>query len=501
MKLFSASKARLHQRREIPVKSTGSTFHSADPHPCQLKCKVKGPDGNQVALVPICLPLSIMASYAVKAAGGSDEVACLASVAVVAQGNAIVSKMKTETLMTKGDVLSYVDTVARNTHHTIMTTVGDRHIADEVEAMIRGGGQLILKSNEERNTCRESRDDCENDAGDGEDVQSIATSVLNNFDQYMMGSSPYGTRSDYVTNDIVAQNRSKIRSKSDSRFQNSFTSPTMSFSTASSEKQRMEDLHIKSSWFGSTTGAADTKEKAYTVNKMNSLDNILQTQSELQQSRHEAAIPYDTTCDTSNNANEYETTSTFNLDTFHPVPSTFYQAIPHNFLGCPNLSMEPVTDNIASLAPQSSQKDILAEVDRSGYIINSGRGIFAVSSHIGVNTNPKVPSGRDLQNNINHPYSNNTDPSVSTRGIQSQMKHRIYTFNNLPYPSPEEDRALHLQSCPIDQESTNSPYTYQSYIEPGKEVDDITFLNVQKEKISMIGRVRRLFVKMNCKSR
>ena len=480
MNLFSKAKAkRQHQRKDNPVKSVGSTLRSAAaPHPCQLKCKVKGPDGKQVALVPICLPLSIMASHAVKSAGGSNEVACLASVAVVAQANAFVSRMKTEALMTQDDVFNYVDTVARNTHHTIVMAVGDRHIADEVEAMIRGGGQLILKSNEEQNAYQESRDDDydEKDVRDVEDAQSIATSVLNNFDHHMMGGTLYG-RSEYASNDAVARNHSKVVNRKD---------------MASNEKQSLY-------WFRSTAGDEDTTEKARTNDEMISLDNVMQAHSELHQPRYGPEITYNTTCETSNNVHEYETFSTFNLDTFHPVPSTFYQAIPHKFLGCPNLSMEPISDNVAPLASQGNQSEHVRNTDRSNYSMCSGRGIFAISSHVGIDATAELPSGRDLQNNTNHPHNNNTNLSVTRECAQLQMKRKLCTFDDSLHSPSVDDRARQSQNFPNDQEST-SPYTYQSYIEPGKEVDEITFLNTPKEKNSVMSRVRRLFVEMSCKS-
>jgi hypothetical protein len=495
MKLLSKSKARLHRQQKAPSrKEHNASIQSAAPHPCQLKCKVKGPDGNQVALVPICLPLSIMASYAVKAAGGSDEVACIASVAVIAQGNSIVSQMKTEALLTEREVNEYIDTVAIKTRETVMCTVGEKRIADEVEAMIRGGGQLIINSNKEEEPYEESRDDNSegNDAMIAEDVQSIATSVLNNFDRDLGVSTSYGMKSENTTEEDVAMKPS--------RFHSTMTAQT--YSTSTTDNQTTIDVKGEPSvfrfWVWGTPNNKITAAQSTASSELASLDKILQAHSELQPSKQPTS--FDRTLDTSNNANEYGTTSTFNLDTFSPVPPTFYNTIPHDILGgCPNLSMEPVSDNEAPTTLKTKQNDayhgLVAKVDSSDYT-NTGRGIFAISSNIDVSNAPNFPvnitntSGRD-----NKPENLNFDQSVTTRSIQSQLIRHGCCSLNAPCSCPEATRQKHNFN---DQAST-SPQTYQSYVEPGKEVDDITFLNTQR-KMSLVKRLSRIFRMMNCKS-
>lgn len=482
--------------RSTPTQSKGASksycapsLQNAAPHPCQLRCKVKDTDGNEVASVPICLPLSIMASCAVKAAAGSDELARIASVAVIDHGNAVVSRMRKDIPLSELDVNEYIDAVATNTRNKIMSMAGDPRIADEVETMIRGGGQIILDSNKDENVQEESRDDDdENDliASDDilsiADVQSIATSVLNNLDRDMMMSAPNnGLVSQYATNDTVA-----MKPKMEYTW-----GPSGSCSTtvaSSPEYRAAEQTPFRFGFWAWNCSPEQhhnevMKQVTQTTSGQGSLDKVLQNHSELLPPQ---TASFDPTWGTSNSTQEYEATSTFNLDTFTPVPQNFYQIIPHDFLGCPNLSMEPVPETKGSeeIHMGTLHKHVVRKAVSSEHTMDgTGHGIFAISSNHET-TKPAIPavatSARvQPQSNLGRLVSNNADQSSY----------------NPPCSCPG---FAHTQ-LRNDQDSTNGQ-TYQSFIEPGKEVDDITYLNAPKKKQSLFNRVKCIFGKLNCKT-
>ena len=438
-------------------KNGGSIQVIAHPHPNQLTCKVKGPNGNQVASVPIYLPLSIMASYAVTSNGGSDELAEIASDAVIAQGISCARQMNVH-------VLDYINSLANHAYNTIMSKTGDRVIADEVKTMILGGGKLILKSNNNAitNQCQESRDDDANDAMTGEDVQSIATSVLNNFE-------PYRVRSAYAINDRVATTKKVAITQ-----EPSFLSPTYSIESVAANHAARKDEITTSSWFWACNTTKDTQIQS------SSLDKVL--------NGHQAKQPtsIDPTWDTSNNTNEYEVTSTFNIDTFSPVPTTFYK-VPHDRLGCPNLSMEPVKHIRIEKMSIQNENDVVEKAASSEYIMNStGRGIVEMYNQNDINI---VTELHEITNKTDQPTNDNQ--SINTDNIQSQITiGDCFTFN-AQFSCP--GAVIPPKYC----DQTSSTEKLQSSDNFGLHVGDITGLNIPPKELPLFKRIRQKFGKWN----
>jgi hypothetical protein len=395
-------------------------------------------------------------------------------------------------------VNEYIDTITTNTRETMISSGGDYRIADEVEAMIRGGAQLILNSNKEENVHHmqeESRDDDENDLTVGEDVQSIATSVLQNFDRdLMMSTSIHEMTSTYAI---------------DGRYDYTW-GPSGSCSTTVTEAQKNDKDERAPSRFGFWAWQSPQDERednniavqvTESTSGPGSLDKILQKQSLNPPRQHSSGPTF--TWDTSNNANEYETTSNFVLDTFHPVPQNFYQSISHDFLGCPNISMEPASGDTPT-KPNINRRAVDKKTDSSDYTMTSagGRGIFAI------HTMPTFPANaadvsnvQQISNSSTAKEHVNANHSVTTRSIESQIgKRGCCSFKHHPCSCPDDRLSTPAAPPRNDHESANSPQTYQSYMEPGKECDDITFLNVQEKKQSLLSRVKQVFSKMNCKS-
>ena len=442
------------------------SHENAHPHPNQLTCKVKGPDGNQVASVPIYLPLSIMASYAVTSKGGSDKLAALASDAVIAQGTSCARQMNSA-----AHVLDYINSLANHAHNAIMSKTGDRVIADEVKTMILGGGQLILNSHNNTidNQCQESREDDANDAMTDGDIQSIATSLFS--------VSP--VRSVYAVNDRVA-----ATTKLAITHEPSFLSPTYSIDSVATNHTARQDEGTTS--FMEVWACNTTKDTE--IPRSSSLDKVLDG--------HQTKQSTDPTWDMSNNTNEYEATSTFKLDTFFPVPATFYK-VPHDLLECPNLSMEPVIDNSEHIHTEmiinqdENDHGLIEKAVSSDYTMNStGRGILAMNSHNNINMVAELQEATNSQ-------PTNANRSVNTDNIQSQMMIGDCCAFNAPCSRP--DTVIPQKHC--DQtSSTKEPYDYQSSDDYGLEVDDITFLNAPKKKLPLLKRMRHKFCKWNCKS-
>eukprot|EP00804_Cyclotella_cryptica_P031241 CCRYP_011070-RA/>CCRYP_011070-RA protein AED:0.41 eAED:0.41 QI:0/-1/0/1/-1/1/1/0/519 len=514
MKLFPTAKSQSgHPKNESMSahKNHRPALHDASHYPRHLQCIVRGPDGKRFALVPIWMPLSIMSSYAVKAAGRSDglngfsldEVASMASVAVIAQGNAIIKNIREGGILNEEDVFGCIDAVARNTRDTLLRTVGDRKIADEVEAMIRGGGELILNSNR-GDFYDESRDDqalCD-------DVQSIATTILNNFDSDMMSTS-YGMMSEYATNDSVAnKNRKALDSTTCSQ---SISSSTTTCDPLYSDPERIQPVFgwsaLLPAWTWDARHANLSTQLTESSTGQVSLSYLLKNQSELETPKH-ATPSFDPTWDTSKNASlyaatndtsMYETASTFNMDTFSPIPSTFYRTSLYELPECPNLSMEPALDRNTSIALDASHNgntSLIPNTINSGCAANMGPGIFAITSNNDTSVMLIDNNVTDIMNDQNTEFGQ----SITTKSIQSQMKEKGCCSCNVKYSCPET--TPHTEDHIEDQRSTSSPMTqtYQSYVEPGKEVDDITFLKAQtnNEKKSFLKRTKVFLRNLNC---
>jgi hypothetical protein len=483
MKLNPKSKISLRQLKS--GKKNSPTIQYAAPHPDQFKCKVNGPDGKSVALVPICLPLSIMASYAVKAAGGSDEVACMASVAVVHHGNTIVNDITPDTILNDKDSLGYIDTVARHTRETLLRKIGDEHIASEVENMIRGGGELILNgtNQQEDDACDETRDDeyDEDSRMIGDDVQTIATSVLNNYDE--MTNESFPVVSQYETNESAAQ---ISRRSLDTSVLPSYASTFQEHSITSSP-----GTNPVFGWNAllpacTSTGYASTQMTSTTgpVSMSQVINNhhlLAPSQTKSLASTWNASHNGGMTTMT-NETSLYAKSSTFNMDTFAHVPPEFYKTDSQELEGCPNLSIEPAfsDDNM-----MDGNDDILVAVKANS------RGILAVASDTNVvsSITDEAMNG-NLAGSQPNPYTNR---SITTNSIQSKGG-CCNIFGR-------------CQDFGVDVEHKDQmTLEYQSVIELGMEVDDLTTLNSQsqnssqsppKKKKSRLNRLKSFF---NCKS-
>ncbi|KAL7478413.1 hypothetical protein ACHAW6_004174 [Cyclotella cf. meneghiniana] len=507
MKLFRNAISRSgHPKTECMSahKDHNPVIHDASHYPRHLQCRVKGPDGKQVALVPIWMPLSIMASHAVKAAGGSDEVASIASFAVVAQGNAIIKNIKEGVVLNEEDVLGCIDAVARNTRETLLRTVGDRQIANEVEIMIRGGGELILNS-DRGDGLDDSRDDRSNSML-CEDAQSIATNVLNNFDSDMTSAS-YCMVSEYATNECVAK---KIRKSLDSTScTRSISSRTTTYDLTNSEPERIRPIFGRNAllpaWTWDARNATLSKQLTETSTGPVSSSDFLKCHSELRKLK-QPTPSFEPTLDsskndslygTTNEASLYGTASTFNIDTFSPVLPTCHKNKSYEVAGCSKVSMDPslgIKKSIGHDANHGENSSLFPNSISTRSAAHRGQGIFPITS----NDIDIMPNHYSVTDNIND-HDTEFGHSITTKSIQSVMKGKGCCSLNIKYSVPIT--VSRIDELMEDEISTKSPMTltYQSYVEPGKEVDDITFLNAPaNNKKSLLKRTKMLLRKLNC---
>jgi hypothetical protein len=124
--------------------------------------------------------------------------------------------------------------------------------------------------------------------------------------------------------------------------------------------------------------------------------------------------------------------------------------------------------------------------------------IFAITSN---NDMDIMPYHYSVTDNIND-HNTEFGQSITTKSIQSEMKEKGCCSFNIKYSFPITTPGI--EDYTEDEMSTRSPMTltYQSYVEPGKEVDDITFLKAptNNEK-SILKRTKMLLRKLNCTKR
>lgn len=149
---------------------SGRQSSSAPPPVPEFQVRVQGPDGKSEAVMPIWVPLSIMASSATRTANQPEPVSQTVADAVIGHGNSLAQKRLraiSGTSSFRVDVLGQISIASQKASQALVNAGGSRHAANAVEEAIKGGGKLLIPSLNSRETIRlnqsgsESRNDAE----------------------------------------------------------------------------------------------------------------------------------------------------------------------------------------------------------------------------------------------------------------------------------------------------------------------------------------------------